>query len=43
LLDPSVSADEDMLDKAYFRKFQQMSEDNKTRIRQLIDAWDSDK
>lgn len=39
----TASVDDEIVDKAYFRKFQQMSEDNKMRIRQLIDAWDNDK
>jgi transcriptional regulator with XRE-family HTH domain len=39
LLDPVVKLNEEVIDQAYFRKFQQLNEPDKERIRQMIDMW----
>ena len=36
------SPDQQVVDQAFFRKYQGMSEDTKKRLRQILDAWDND-
>jgi transcriptional regulator with XRE-family HTH domain len=36
------SPDQQVLDQAFFRKYQGMPEDTKKRLRQILDAWDND-
>jgi transcriptional regulator with XRE-family HTH domain len=43
LLNPVVTLDEEERDNAYFRKFQQLDEPDKARIRQMIDMWNEEK
>lgn len=39
LLDDKATADEDVLQEAFFRKFNQLEDDDKKKIEQMIDAW----
>ncbi|MBF0589169.1 MAG: helix-turn-helix domain-containing protein [Magnetococcales bacterium] len=38
----ATSPEEEVLDKAFFRKFQQMDSSAKKKIRRMIDLWDDD-
>ncbi len=39
LLDDRATADEGVLKEAFFRKFNQLEDDDKRKIEQMIDAW----
>ena len=39
LLDEKATADEDVLQEAFFRKFNQLEDGDKKKIEQMIDAW----
>lgn len=39
LLDDKATADEGVLQEAFFRKFNQLEADDKEKIEQMIDAW----
>ncbi len=39
LLDDKATADEGVLQEAFFRKFNQLEEDDKKRIERMIDDW----
>ena len=39
LLDDKATADEGVLQEAFFRKFNQLEDDDKQKIEQMIEAW----
>lgn len=43
LLTPSATTPgAEVIDEAFFRKYQRMPEDTKKRLRQILDAWDAE-
>lgn len=43
LITESVSTpDEKVIDEAFFRRYQNMPDDTKKRLRKILDAWDDD-
>jgi transcriptional regulator with XRE-family HTH domain len=39
---PAATPDEAVADQAFFRKYQGMSDQDKKRLRQILDAWERD-
>lgn len=39
LLDDNATADDAVLKEAFFRKFNQLEEDDKKKIQQMVDLW----
>ena len=42
LSDSTSSPDEEVIDEAFFRKYKNMSEPDKKKIRKIIDAWEDE-
>ncbi len=42
LVETTTTPDEQVVDEAFFRKYQTMPEDTKKKIRKVLDAWNED-
>jgi len=40
--DRETTADQAIVDEAFFRKYKRMPEDTKKKLRQLVDVWEDD-
>ena len=42
LTESATTPDEEVLDEAFFRKYKNMSEPDKKKIRKILDAWEDE-
>jgi transcriptional regulator with XRE-family HTH domain len=42
LTESMATPDAEVIDQAFFRKYQRMPEETKKRLRQILDAWEND-
>jgi len=42
ITDDTSPPDQEVLDQAFFRKYRQLPESTKKKLRQVLDAWESD-
>ena len=42
LTESATTPDEEVLDEAFFRKYKNMSEQDKRKIRRILDAWEKE-